>query len=75
MLYKEYVTPLLKLNFVGKAYGQFCLFFRHKSIWNGIQALTVDGRSSPSVVIANGIGVYLGTTAQRNVCCPRAVSL
>lgn len=44
-------------------------------MWNGIQALTVDGRSSPSVVSANGIGAYLGTTAQRNVCCPRAVSL
>lgn len=43
-------------------------------MWNGIQALTVDGKS-PSVVSANGIGAYLGTTAQRNVCCPRAVSL
>ena len=32
----------------------FVDIFRHRSIWNGIQALTADGRSPPTIVSING---------------------
>lgn len=36
----------------------YCFFSssvnRHRSLWNGIQAITADGRGSPTVVSENG---------------------
>lgn len=62
---KEVVVPI-NVNYMEEAqkilkdfrHGKVRLVYggstRHRSLWNGIQALTADGRSPPTVVSENG---------------------